>query len=536
MSNPILSISPKSGNPVTSDVLQSTCQDLGIQLGQHEQEDYRRLLAVFHDVAEDVMAMEDYSPQVDLGRFPREGVHHPAPDENVHNAWAIKCSIKDKHPVYGTQVLNGKSVVIKDMIAIKDVPMTYGTDSFQDYIPDMDATVVSRILEAGGEIVGKSTCENFCHDGLSHSAASGIVENPYAKGYSAGGSSSGSAVLVALGEVDLAIGADQGGSVRIPAANSGCCGFKPTYGLVPYTGCGSGEPTHDHLGPMTNSVVENAKLLQVIAGPDGLDDRCAHLAQVPKYAEDLLEMPNMSKNLNGWKIGIISESLTSSILDPRVRATFIHAADRFKALGAQVEELSIPLHSKAPLIWAGISRPGGYLNRFPGLFGRRNHALLGLDDLLGPFEQNSWNKMYVASHMVYINGSYALKRFPHLYAKSMNLQRRLRDAYNDALKKYDVLLTPTLPHIARSHPSKDAPPLQHIEKQLGLTVNTCPFNATGHPALAMPIGMLEIEEGPLKGSGTKLPTSMQIVGPWWGEKKIYRVAYAWELTNDWKKM
>ena len=403
-------------------------------------------------------------------------------------------------------------------------------------LQDTDATVVSRILEAGGEIVGKSTCENLCHDGLSHSAFSGVVENPYAKGYNAGGSSSGSAVLVALKEVDLAIGADQGGSVRIPAANCGIVGLKPTFGLVPYTGCGSGEPTHDHLGPMTNSVIDNAKLLQAIAGSDSLDDRCPYLVKVPKYSESLLEMPNMAKNLNGWKIGIISESLTSPVLDPRVKSCFDHAAEQFKSLGAQVEEVSIPFHTKAPSIWTGISRTGGYLNRFPGLFGRRNHALLGLDNLLGPFEQESWDKMYVASHTVYLNGSYALKHFPRLYAKSMNLQRQLRDAYNDALKKYDVLLTPTLPYIARSHPAKDATPIQHIEKQLGLTTNTCPFNATGHPALALPIGLLEIDEGPLKGSGTKLPTSMQIIGPWWGEDKTYRVAYAWELTNDWKSM
>ena len=400
----------------------------------------------------------------------------------------------------------------------------------------MDASVVSRILDAGGEIVGKATCENLCHDGLSHSAASGVVENPYAKGYSAGGSSSGSAVLVALKAVDLAMGADQGGSVRIPSANCGIVGLKPTFGLVPYTGCGSGEPTLDHLGPMTNSVIDNAKLLQAIAGTDGMDDRCSYLPQLPKYADNLLAVPDLADGLEGYKIGIISESLASPILDPRVKATFFHAAEQFERLGADVEEVSIPMHSKGSLIWSGVARPGMHLNRFPGLFGRRDHGMLDLDNLLGPFEQENWDKMYVASHAVYLNGSYALKQFPRLYAKSMNLQRQLRDAYNDALKKYDLLLTPTLPYIARSHPAKDATPVQSVEKQLGLTMNTCPFNATGHPALALPIGMLDIEEGPLKGSGTKLPISMQIVGPWWGEEHIYTAANAWEVTNDWKKM
>ncbi|KAI9698867.1 MAG: hypothetical protein M1820_007374 [Bogoriella megaspora] len=527
----------KDGNPVTDETLQATCRSLGVQIKQEERDDYRKLLGNFHDIAEDVMAMEEYIPKVDLDRFPRNNVHVPKQEDNAHNAWASRCSIKDQHAQPDARrLLEGKKFAIKDMIAIKDVPMSWGTNSFKDYIPDTDATVVTRILEAGGEIIGKSTCENLCHDGLSHSAYTGIVENPHAKGYNAGGSSSGNAALLALNEVDMAIGADQGGSVRIPAANCGIVALKPTFGLIPYTACGSGEPTHDHLGPMTTSVLDNARLLQVIAGPDGLDDRCTNTSPIPKYADNLTAEPTSSRNLHGWKIGIITESLTDPILNPRVRSKSLSAASKFTTLGATVSEISIPMHSAGPSIWVGISRPGGYLNRFPGLFGRRSHSLLGLDNLLGPFSQESWENMYVASHSLYLAGSYALQRFPRLYAKAMNLQRNLRDAYNEALETYDVLLTPTLPYIARSHPEKDASPLQSTEKQFGLTVNTCPFNATGHPALALPIGMLEIEEGPLRGSGVKLPTSMQIVGPWWGEEKVYRAAYAWEMGNRWREM
>jgi hypothetical protein len=105
-------------------------------------------------------------------------------------------------------------VALKDMISVKDVPMLMGTEFVTGFTPDIDATVTTRILEAGGEITGKAVCENLCHSGTSHSAASGKVENPWCKGYSSGGSSSGSGVLVALGEVDMSIGADQGGSVR----------------------------------------------------------------------------------------------------------------------------------------------------------------------------------------------------------------------------------------------------------------------------------------------------------------------------------
>jgi len=133
-------------------------------------------------------------------------------EDNTHGAWAWRCSIKDAKPNNG--LLSGKTTALKDMISVKDVPMLMGTDFVSGYTPNLDATVVSRILEAGGHILGKATCENLCHSATSHSSASGIVENPHAKGYSSGGSSSGSGVLVSLGEVDMSIGADQGGSVR----------------------------------------------------------------------------------------------------------------------------------------------------------------------------------------------------------------------------------------------------------------------------------------------------------------------------------
>lgn len=151
-------------------------------------------------------------PETDLSRFPRKDVYQMSEEENTHGAWAWRCSIKDTRPNDG--LLAGKTFTLKDMISVKDVPMLMGTEFVSGYTPNMDATVVTRILEAGGHILGKAVCENLCHSGTSHSSASGRVENPHAKGYSAGGSSSGSGVLVSLGEVDMSVGADQGGSVR----------------------------------------------------------------------------------------------------------------------------------------------------------------------------------------------------------------------------------------------------------------------------------------------------------------------------------
>ncbi|KAF2006426.1 amidase [Amniculicola lignicola CBS 123094] len=534
----VFSVVPREGNPVDTKVFDNVCSLLNVTVQDEEKEDYRKLLAVFHESAEELMAMPDFEPETDLKRFPREDVHFLEKSKNAHGAWAWKVHIRDHDAESSDGLLNGKTVALKDNIAVKDVPMLMGTAFVKDYVPKFDATVVTRVLEAGGVVEGKAVCENLCHSATSHSAATGTVENPRAKGYSSGGSSSGCGVLVALGEIDMAIGADQGGSVRIPACNCGIVGFKPTFGLIPYTGCGSNEPTNDYLGPMTKKVLDNALLLQAISGSDNIDDRgfaAPSPNTLPKYYEILksLESP---KDLTGVRIGIITESLTSAVLDPRLRNTFLKAAEGFRNLGATLEEVSVPMHKKGPAIWTGVSKTGGYLNKTSGAFGRRGHQMWDLNALMHPMKQENWENAYVSTKNIYLNGAYATREFPHLLAKATNLSRQLRAAYDTALEKFDVLITPTLPYIATSHSSPDATPLEQIAKQVGLTSNTCQFNQTGHPALTMPIGLLEIEEGPLAKSGVKLPVGLQIVGNWWAEGVILRAAYAWELSNDWEQL
>ena len=148
-----------------------------------------------------------------------------------------------------------------------------GASTLEGYVPDVDATIVTRILDAGATIAGKAHCEYLCASGSSYTNSLATVQNPHREGFSAGGSSSGSGALVAGGVVDMAIGGDQGGSIRIPAAYSGCYGMKPTFGLVPYTGVMPVDTSIDHVGPMTQNVLDNAMLLQAIAGEDGLDPR-----------------------------------------------------------------------------------------------------------------------------------------------------------------------------------------------------------------------------------------------------------------------
>ncbi len=230
-------------------------------------------------------------------RYPRDGGAAPRPEENPLGAWAWRVRIQGA----AGGLLAGRTIAIKDNVAVAGVPMRNGTVLLDGYVPDQDATVVERVLDAGATILGKAVCESLCFSGGSHTADSGPVRNPYDPIRSTGGSSTGSAALVAAGEVDLAIGGDQGGSVRIPSCWSGIYGLKPTWGLVPYTGAFPIEASLDHLGPMARSSRDVALLLSVLAGPDGLDPRQHAGLQPADY------LAALGGDVAGLRLGIVRE-------------------------------------------------------------------------------------------------------------------------------------------------------------------------------------------------------------------------------------
>ncbi len=247
--------------------------------------------------------------------------------------------------------LKGKTVVLKDNVMLAGVQMMNGASTLEGYTPEIDATIVTRILDAAGTIVGKAHCEYFCLSGGSHTNATGPVHNPHKMGYSAGGSSSGSAVLVALREVDMAIGGDQGGSIRMPASFCGIYGMKPTHGLVPYTGIMPIEIYVDHTGPMTGTVRDNALLLEVIAGADGYDPR-QYSPKVHPYTEAL------GGGVDGLKIGLVKEGFGLPNSERDVDAKVRKAGELLGKLGAKVTEVSIPWHTLAGALWLPIGVEG----------------------------------------------------------------------------------------------------------------------------------------------------------------------------------
>ncbi|MBV9757017.1 MAG: amidase, partial [Alphaproteobacteria bacterium] len=250
----------------TLEQLREVAIELGFTMGDQEIELQRQSLLPSFAAYNLLDHMPDELPEV---KYPRTPGRRPSAEENPHGAWYVKTEVQGA----ASGKLKGKKVALKDNICLAGVPLMNGASTMEGYVPDVDATVATRILDAGGTIVGKTVCEYFCFSGGSHTSATGPVHNPHRMGYSAGGSSSGSGVVVARGEVPMALGGDQGGSIRMPAAFCGIYGMKPTHGLVPYTGIMPIELTLDHTGPMTATVEDNALLLEVLAGPDGLDPR-----------------------------------------------------------------------------------------------------------------------------------------------------------------------------------------------------------------------------------------------------------------------
>jgi len=378
---------------VTEDEVAVIANKYGYIFKDNEKEEFTTLVSATCNAMQFVAEMDDYQPEPDFNLTPRENIYFPKKEDNPDNAWAYRCKITHKEPK--TDLLAGKTFCIKDNICVAGVPCLVGTETFTGFTPKVDATLITRILEAGGTIVGKAVCENLSVSATSYTAATGPISNPYVKGYSAGGSSSGTANLVALGAVDMGIGADQGGSIRIPSSLCGLYGFKATTGLVPYTGCISNEAIIDYAGPMTRTLLENAVILEAIAGVDGYDDRqragTPFPKDVPQYSKILLE--TKEQGVKGLRIGILKEALSSPNTDPGVKSKFEAAAAVFAELGATVEEVSIPMHDLAPAIFTALSRQGQFIGRQMQGTGRRQLMLTDLNEKCYPYTPQAVEKV-----------------------------------------------------------------------------------------------------------------------------------------------
>ena len=331
-----------------------------------------------------------------------------------------------------------------------------------------------------------------------------------------GGFSSGCAALLVAGECDLAIGGDQGGSIRMPSSFSGCCGIKPTYGLVPYTGATPIEQSVDHLGPMARSTAECALLLEVLAGyDDGLDPRQS-AALVPKTYVSAL-----ARGVGGLRVGIVREGFgtpgSHADVDQMVRA----AALRLREAGAIVEDISIPAHTSA----LGITMSSivdGTLSTFtdqgPSGPNPRGHAPLAAIEFYQKVRHTRANEYPVTVKTVLLFGLAMRRRYGHYYsAKAQNLVRTVRAAYDAALAHCDILVMPTTAMKAHRIPPPDAGPEVIMGCALDMLGNTAPFDATGHPSMSVPAGFSQ-----------GLPVGMMLTGRHGEDDVVLRAGHAFE--------
>ncbi len=488
--------------------------EIGLSLTDADVQSYIGLIKANVAAYNVVDALPDELPEV---KYPRSPGRFPTPEENTHNAWYVRTSIQGA----SRGKLKGKKVAIKDNMMLAGVPMMNGCSILEGYVPDIDATVVQRLLDAGAEIVGKAHCESYCISGGSHTGSKGHVHNPFKKGYSAGGSSCGSAVVVALGEADMALGGDQGGSIRIPACWSGIYGLKPTHGLVPYTGIMPIEVFVDHIGPMTRTVTDNALMLEVIAGPDGYDPR-QYAPKVHKYLQGI------DAGVSGMRIGMVKEGFGRPESEAEVDAKVRRGAELFRKLGATVEEVSIPMHLLGPALWTPVAVEGvaqtmmlgdGYSLSRPDLY------VTSMMDKLHGWQLRA-NELSETTKVVTTLGVYVKKHHgSRYYGKTVNIVRRLTAAYDAALERYDLLLMPTLPMKPTPLPPPDASRELYFQRALEMIGNTCPFDLSHHPAMNVPCGMVD-----------GLPVGLMLAGKHFDEPSIYKAAFAFEQAGDWKQM
>lgn len=445
-------------------------------------------------------------------RYPRTPGARPRPEDNPLGAWYWRTSIAGAP----NGPLAGKRVAIKDNTCVAGVPMMNGSRTLEGFIPDEDATVVTRLLDAGAEIAGKAVCEDLCFSGGSHTAATGPVRNPWDPARSAGGSSSGSAVLVATGEVDLAVGGDQGGSVRIPSAFCGTVGMKATHGLVPYTGAFPIELTLDHLGPIGSTVADVALMLQVIAGPDGQDPRQDNRMAAGDYVSRLDE------GIQGLRVGVLKEGFSwPGLSEPDVDEVVREAAQRLTKAGAKVAEVSVPEHLNGVHLWNVIAIEGA-TNQMLNLSGYgmnwKGHYSPQLIQAFHAGRLAHANDLSETVKLVALMGQFLIDEYGgRYYAKARNLAPVLTAAYDRALTDHDILVLPTLPIKATPIPGPDAPREEYVARALEMIPNTAPFDVTGHPAMSVPAG--------LAGG---LPVGLMIVGRHYDEATVLRVGRAFE--------
>jgi aspartyl-tRNA(Asn)/glutamyl-tRNA(Gln) amidotransferase subunit A len=415
-------------------------------------------------------------------------------------------------------LLAGIPIAIKDNMCTKGIPTTCGSKILQNFVPPYESTVTRRVMEAGAIIVGKTNMDEFAMGSSTETSSYQFTANPWDVERVPGGSSGGSAAAVAGGEVPISLGSDTGGSIRQPASLCGVVGLKPTYGLVSRFGLVAFASSLDQIGPFSRNVEDAAILLKAIAGYDPKDSTSLKV-EIPDYVSAL--KPDF-KSRGKLRIGVIQETFGEG-LDPAVEAAVNQAVEQFKALGAEVEVVSCPTFRSGIAAYYIIapSEASANLARYDGVkYGFRADDPDNLLDMYTQTRAQGFGKEVKRRIMI---GTYALSAgyYDAYYLKAQKVRTLIKQDFERAFERVDVLISPTSPTTAFKAGEKTDDPLGMYL----LDLMTIPVNLAGLPGISIPCGFDD------KG----LPIGLQLIGNVLQEELLLSVAYAYEQATEWHK-
>jgi len=411
--------------------------------------------------------------------------------------------------------LCGIPVSLKDLLCVKDMKMTCGSKMLENFIPPYDATVVKSLKEAGCVILGKVTMDEFAMGSTSETCSFGVPQNPYKKGYVAGGSSGGSAASVAALECAASLGSDTGGSIRQPASLCGVVGMKPTYGRVSRFGLTAFASSLDQIGPLSKSVEDCAIMMDVISGYDNMDSTSVK-RDVPEYTDSL------TSGLAGVKIGIPKEYFTKG-LDAEVEAVIQNAISVLKEKGAEVVEVSLP-HTEycvAAYYLIASSEASSNLARYDGaLYGYRKEDAGSLIDMYKETRSSGFGPEVKRRILI---GTFALSSgyYDAYHKKASQIRTLILEDFKKAFEQCDALISPVTPTPAWKMGENSDDPLAVYMSDI-LTISA---NLAGIPGMSVPGGYT-------KGG---LPVGVQLQGAHFSEETLLKIGFNLEEGVNLKK-
>ncbi|HKF81591.1 MAG TPA: Asp-tRNA(Asn)/Glu-tRNA(Gln) amidotransferase subunit GatA [Solirubrobacterales bacterium] len=403
-------------------------------------------------------------------------------------------------------------IAVKDIFCTEGVPTTAGSRILEGYRPPYTSTAVQKLVEAGAPVLGKTNMDEFAMGSSNENSAYGPVLNPWDRGRVPGGSSGGSAAVVAGGLAPWAIGTDTGGSIRQPAAFCGIVGLKPTYGAISRYGMIAFASSLDQCGPLTRTVSDAALLLGILQGRDPLDSTSVGL-------EGGVSLPDR-EDLSGLRFGVPAE-LGHDEYDSGVRAVFEQTLKRIEALGGEIAEVSLPSseHGISAYYVIAPAEASSNLARYDGV--RYGMRAGGDGDLIEMYETTRSQGFGPEVKRRIMLGTYALSSgyYEAYYGQAQKVRTRIAEDFKNAFGTVDFVVTPTAPSVAFELGEKSDDPLAMYLNDFF----TVPMSLAGIPAISIPAGIAEPE-----GGGPQLPVGFQIAAPAFAEQRLLDAAYALE--------